>query len=83
MAEIRGDMVVAAWGQQIRSYVLHPYSLVKCTRTGHETSDTDGVLGGELLDGFMEAFLRHKGQREAAAALAEGGELAVEAAGSR
>lgn len=40
LAEIRGDVVKAEWGQQIRNYVLHPYQLVKDTRTGAETSDT-------------------------------------------
>ena len=57
--EIRGDMVKAEWGQQIRNYVFHPYKLVKDVRTGVETSDVGGVMDGEL-DQFIEAYLRHK-----------------------
>ena len=57
-AEIRGDVVRAEWGQQIRNYVLHPYKLVKDVRTGVETADVDGVLSGNGLDAFMNAYLR-------------------------
>jgi peptide chain release factor 2 len=49
----------ADWGSQIRNYVLHPYTLVKDTRTGHETHDAQAVLDGELTP-FMEAFLNAK-----------------------
>ncbi|MFN0070999.1 MAG: peptide chain release factor 2 [Chloroflexota bacterium] len=55
-AELRGAHVDAAFGNQIRSYVLHPYRIVKDERTDHETSDTEGVLDGEL-DEFMERYL--------------------------
>ncbi len=59
LSEIRGDLVEASWGQQIRNYVFHPYKLVKDTRTGVETADVQGVLDGdEALDGFVNAYLR-------------------------
>lgn len=49
---------VASWGTQIRSYVLHPYKLVKDQRTGYEETNADAVLDGEL-DGFVESYLKH------------------------
>jgi peptide chain release factor 2 len=54
---LKGKHVEAGWGNQIRSYVLHPYHMVKDLRTGHETANTDAVLDGRL-DDFMEAYLR-------------------------
>lgn len=54
---LRGEHKSAEWGNQIRSYVLAPYRMVKDIRTRHETSDTDGVLDGDL-DPFVESYLR-------------------------
>ncbi len=56
VAELKGAHVSAEWGNQIRSYVLHPYQMVKDLRTGYETSQTQAVLDGDL-DPFMEAYL--------------------------
>lgn len=55
-AELEGQKKKIEWGSQIRSYVLHPYKMVKDLRTGLETSDTQGVLDGDLND-FMKKFL--------------------------
>jgi peptide chain release factor 2 len=54
---IRGEYKTPGWGNQIRSYVLHPYKMVKDLRTDYEVSNPDAVLDGDL-DGFVEAELR-------------------------
>lgn len=57
LAQIKGEHVKAEWGSQIRSYVLHPYQMVKDHRTDYEEGNTSAVLDGDI-DGFIEAYLR-------------------------
>jgi peptide chain release factor 2 len=57
MARVKGQHINASWGNQIRNYVLHPYHLVKDTRTEVETSDTTAVLDGDL-DQFIQAEIK-------------------------
>ena len=59
LARIKGEHVEAGWGNQIRSYVLHPYKMVKDLRTGEETGDASAVLDGGI-DEFVYAYLRHQ-----------------------
>lgn len=58
-AELEGQKKKIEWGSQIRSYVLHPYKMVKDLRTGYETADTQGVLDGDL-NAFMKTYLMNK-----------------------
>ena len=58
LAKIRGEVKEIGWGSQIRSYVFHPYSLVKDHRTSYEVGNVQGVMDGDL-DGFIDAYLRH------------------------
>ncbi|MBP9794156.1 MAG: peptide chain release factor 2 [Flavobacterium sp.] len=62
-ADIEASKMKIEWGSQIRNYVMHPYKLIKDVRTGHETSDVDGVMNGNL-DAFLKAYLMMMGQKE-------------------
>jgi len=64
ISEIRGDQVSADFGSQIRNYVLHPYKMVKDTRSACESADVNGVLDGEI-DAFLSSYLRHASLTEA------------------
>lgn len=57
MSDIKGEMKKIEWGSQIRSYVFHPYSMVKDHRTGYEVGSTDGVMDGEI-EGFITEYLK-------------------------
>jgi len=59
LKKVKGDNISASWGNQIRSYVLHPYKLVKDLRTGVEMTNAEKVLDGQL-DEFIEAEIKLK-----------------------
>ncbi|NPV73161.1 MAG: peptide chain release factor 2 [Pelotomaculum sp.] len=63
LAALRGEQQEIAWGSQIRSYVFHPYSLVKDHRTGHETGNVGAVMDGEI-DSFIAAYLRENARTQ-------------------
>jgi peptide chain release factor 2 len=56
-SKLKGKRIAAEWGSQIRSYVLHPYKMVKDHRTGYQTGNPEAVLDGDL-DDFITAYLR-------------------------
>jgi len=56
--KLRGEFTSVEWGSQIRSYVVHPYKMIKDHRTKHETTNAEGVLDGDLME-FMEAYLKN------------------------
>jgi peptide chain release factor 2 len=62
--EIRGDIVEASWGQQVRNYVLQPYKLVKDQRSGWETNQAQSFLDGDLLQDCIGAYLRWKADQQ-------------------
>ena len=63
LAKLRGERISPEWGNQIRSYVLHPYKSVKDHRTNHQSTNPEAVLDGELND-FIEAYLMTRVGRE-------------------
>lgn len=63
MAVLRGNQQEIAWGSQIRSYIFHPYSLVKDHRTGEENGNINAVMDGEI-DAFIAAYLKHKARAQ-------------------
>jgi peptide chain release factor 2 len=77
LRKLRGEHVEAGWGNQIRSYVLHPYQMVKDLRTNHETSNTSAVLDGDL-DAFMQAELERLATGGGSARGDEGGRTTEE-----
>lgn len=65
MEKLQGEKRVIAWGSQIRSYVMHPYRMVKDHRTNYETSNVEAVLDGDL-DEFIRQYLLSRSQKSQA-----------------
>lgn len=59
--QMGGEKMDIAWGSQIRNYIFQPYTLVKDTRTGYQVGDIHAMMDGELLDGFIQAYLKENG----------------------
>lgn len=68
--ELEGKKKRIEWGSQIRSYVLHPYKMVKDLRTGYSTADTQGVLDGDIQE-FMNRYLMQEGSGAAPAEVSD------------
>ena len=62
LAKMYGNKGEIAWGYQIRSYVLQPYQLVKDHRTDYQTGNVEAMLDGELLDDFIDSYLKQRSQ---------------------
>ena len=63
IAKLYGDKGEIAWGDQIRSYVMQPYQMVKDHRTDHQTGNVQAVLDGDM-EAFIESFLRHRAKQQ-------------------
>ena len=67
LAKLYSNKGEIAWGNQIRSYVLQPYQMVKDHRTDYQTGNVDAMLDGELLDDFIESYLKYRSRSTAEA----------------